>query len=853
MSRQCLYLSSAMGALIVGTGALAQVAATPANTLPADVSVGQSSSGTSPASDQPATQADQAGGSAAGKDGKSRVEERGDIVVTGNRFSKILVQPQSKSIIDAENRNLGGVGDTRQLVDITPGFNYTGAYGVTVRGVGRQTAQTVLGQENPVVEYVDGFIELDPTNIGESTLFGGNVQFLRGPGGTLYGRNSIAGSINLVTRAPTKTFTGEIEGGLGRGGYKDVGINIAGPITDNLGYRLGYQKIVEPSTQENLGTAKNAGFAVNSSYYEFQLEWHLGNFHVRNRATHLDLNNHPAYPTLLGGYNTVPVFGALSPNPQFGYSGPIATKPYQINVDDRGFDRLRGNFEDIINADLDVGFANLLYVGGYDRYHSYGDADRDLTSRSSYDGTQLAPVSFPQTIPAGTTTPVDTIVPTNYTTDYDNHDSYWSQEVRLASKPGTALNWVLGAYHFEQDNNEYFAQEIPGATDVILNPVPGTTGIDLAANPNRAEYEQRNIYHIRSTAVFGNATYNITSKLRLDTGLRYTWDHKYAKTDFRDIFYYPPLFAGDFSPLVHGATPADRNRGLSGRAALAYEFNTGSQVYLAYSRGYQSSAFSLGNILPPGNVSKPEHLDVYELGGSYTVGRFRFDGSVFYQNFHDEQIPVSVFQNLTVMGIPTNVVSSQFFNAKRAVIWGAETEGTWHPNDQSTIVLSYTYLHPKFHNFDPSNSVGPSGAIDITQPALLANGSSNPLFGAPQDLSGNQIPRAPHNKATLYGYYGIGIGKLGHIYPGGSVVYQSGYYTTPFENPLFKVGQRTIVGLTFTYRTLNEKFDVTMSLSNAFRKIYFDDVALVSVGGATERTLSYGSDRYFTFTARYRF
>ena len=74
-----------------------------------------------------------------------------------------------------------------------------------------------------VLQYVDGFLNLVPSNIAESTLFGGNVQFLRGPGGTLYGRNSLAGSVNLLSRAPTKEFTAEAEAGVGRSGWYDLG------------------------------------------------------------------------------------------------------------------------------------------------------------------------------------------------------------------------------------------------------------------------------------------------------------------------------------------------------------------------------------------------------------------------------------------------------------------------------------------------------------------------------------------------------------------------------------------------------------------------------------------------------
>ena len=796
------------------------------------------------------------------RDGKARVEER-DIIVTGARFQKLLDLPQSKSIITAEDRNLAGVGNTRQLLDVQPGFNFTEQFGINVRGVGRQTPQTLLGQENAVIQYVDGFINLVPSNIAESTLFGGNVQFLRGPGGTTYGRNSIAGAINLLSRAPTPDYTAQVQAGFGRAGSYNVGANISGPITSNLGFRVGIQEFVNPTIQKNMGSAKGAGFATNNRYIEFQLEWRVGGFHIRNRATTFTYDNQPNYPTIAaynvgapfrpaaGGAPAVAatgVFGGLSPNPQFQYSVPAPTGAYQINVDYTGYDRLRDNFQDIVNADLDIGFANLVYVGGYQKYLATGSADRDLTSRSSYDpfalGTNGAPIA-----------PVfarGTIIPTDYRASYDNKNYFWSQEARLESKSGSALSWVAGFYYFKQHFNEHYYESIANAGDVLTT--GGGGGTLRSPNPLKAEFEQRNILDIKSTAVFGNITYDILPTLRFDGGLRHTWDEKSASTDFRYIFYYPPFFAGDVSPAIHSANPFKRDKGLSGRASLAWRPSPGDQLYVSYQRGYQSSAFTLGQGLPPNNIAKSEHLDVYEIGGNLTTGRLRFDGSVFYQNFSDMQIPIATRNTGVVNGetVPVGPVFSNFTNAALARIYGAEAQVTWRPNVQSNIVASYTYLHPTFRNFCPVLTPSVCGAIDITEPATIG-GVANPLRNKPQDLSGNQVPRTPHHKASLYGYYGFDLGTAGHLYPGGSIAYQTSFYTSAFNAPRFKVDGRTIVGLTLTYRTPDDRLDVTGTVSNLFRKIYSDNGSVSSFGATATNATTYGQDQYWTVTARYRF
>ena len=849
-----LYATSAAAALIASAQPCAaqsvaigqSSAATPndnnqaANTPAAgdQSSVGPSRTG----ADVDAEAAQTAQGDTPATQGRARVEERGDVVVTGNRFQRILSQPQSKSVIDAEQRNLSGIGNIRTVIDVQPGINYTETFGLNVRGVGRQTPQTLLGQENAVLQYVDGFLNLVPSNIAESTLFGGNIQFLRGPSGTTYGRNALGGAVNLISRAPTKEFTGEVEAGGGRAGYVDVGANISGPITSNLGFRVGLQEFINPTIQKNLGTtldSKNAGFAVKNRYLELQLEWRIGGFHIRNRTTTFEYDNQPNYPSLTQ-YQTAGVFGGLAPNPQFAYAGPVPSQPYQINVNFAGYDRLRNNFQEIVNADLDLGFATLVYVGGYQQFHSSGSSDLDFTSRTSYNAATVAPGVFAP----------GTQVPTDYRANYDNNDRFWSQEARLEGKPGGRIGWVLGTYYFNQHFNEYYNNNIANATTVLTTPQVSVTNSALGTpNPNSATFEQKNIFNVHSIAGFGNITYDLTKTIQFDGGLRYTWDEKDATNNFRYVFYYPPFFAADVSPAVHSANPRRHDRGLSGRAAIAWRPSAGNQLYASYSRGYQSSAFTLGQGLPPNNIAKSEHLDVYEIGGNATLNRVRFDGSVFYQNFFDQQIPV--FRQLITPttlpnGTSSNIVSTftSFLNAPKSEIYGAELQATWRPTDHANIVASYTYLHPTFTNF--------SGVVDITQPATI-NGAANPRYQMPQNLAGSDIPRTPRNKATLYGYYGISLGNAGYLYPGGSVAYQSSFYTQPFNTDQFRVGGRAIVGLTLTYRSPNEHLDITGSVLNAFRRYYTDNGNVQIVGTTVQNITTYGQDRYWTVTARYRF
>lgn len=465
-------------------------------------------------------------------------------------------------------------------------------------------------------------------------------------------------------------------------------------------------------------------------------------------------------------------------------------------------------------------------------------------------------------------------MPTDYRSNYFNDNHFWSTEARLESKPGGPLEWVLGYYHFQQNFDEQFWENIVNATDAILTPIVGTVGVTPIPNPRRSTYEQRNIYNIRSNAVFGNVTWDINESWRFDGGLRYTIDDKDAITDFRYIYYYPPFYAADFSPLEHGATPRQRNKGLSGRAAIGWRDGMGNQIYGSYSRGYLASGFTLGQGLPgpnpddPANISDPSFLNVFELGTNWSVGRLRFDAALFYQIFQDQQIPVTARNILTITNPVTGVTTTgpvtyfRFDNAQRTDIWGGEVQVSWRPNVQSNITFSYTYLNAKFKEF--------SGVIDIFQPcnaAPLTPGTqclsatapgyfapTNPLFNSTQDLSGNELSRTPKNKLSMYGYYGIDFGSAGKIYPGGSIFYQDGFYTSIFNLPNFRVPSRVLVNLTFTYRTANDRLDLSGGVSNLFDKRYADYAALETFGtGTVTQVVSYRAPRFWSATMRYRF
>jgi iron complex outermembrane receptor protein len=801
--QQLLFVTTASGALVLGAGtALAQ---------------------TAPAS----------------APGGIVVEE---LIVTAQPHETNLESaPVAVTTFKAEERNLIGANTVRDMITLTPGV-YLSDTGVNMRGIGRQNATTLLGSDNGVAYYVNGFYNVDYNTVGESTLFGGNVQFLRGPQGTEWGRDAIGGASNLISRRPTKTFMGEALVGYGRYDWSTVGVTVAGPINDRYRVRLGIQSINQgDSASKNIAPHK-AGYDVDNFYAEFQLEGDVtDNLHFLLRSTTFSYLNTPV-ETAPGRYNTTGFQGALAPNPTYQYGVPSPTEPRQINIDQRGADRLTGNQVHILNADWNLGPATLYYVGGVAQYKSKGYSDFDNTSRASYvAGTGPGQIFVPSSAdPTVLGVPQGTVISTNITANYYNRNQYFSHELRLVGNDHEHLEWNLGAYYLKTNYNERYWEAMPDVPQ-LASPIFGTAPFAPAlANPDRAYYQQHNILRQQSAAVFGQATWHIDDVWSLTGGLRYTVDAKRATTQFRYVFWdprfgvafesTPQTVAGDIYPEAEyaGQRLKIHNDGYTGRLGVQYQPNSDLIVYANYALGYKAGSFTLGDATA-NNITRPEKLNSYEVGAKYNVTpRLRGEASVFYYDYRDFQAPITAFNPATGGSF------AQFTNIPKSEIYGIELEGDWSPTDALWLQASYTYLHARIKEF--------CCAIDNT---------TTPL-NTPRDLAGNRMPRTPENKASLAGTYTWTFAP-GSVILGGSVAYQSSWNQSVFDNPLFEVKGYTLVNSNLTWRAASNKYDLVLGVTNLTNKLYDTsiDVGGSNVGFATTHTL--GGGRFYNLQLRYRF
>jgi len=741
-----------------------------------------------------------------------------ELIVTGaKKIDDLKTLPVAATTFTAEQRNLTATNTMANLVALTPGITIS-ANGLSIRGVGRQTSETAtIGSVNPASYYVNGFYEVVSTNIGESTLYSETVQFERGPQGTRGGRESMAGTASLTARRPTTQVQGEAVAQYGSNEFWGAGANVAGPLTDTLGVRLGYQHFGQgDSYQHNIFPGVDAGGRTNNNYYELQLEWRpTDRFHAWLRSTTFDYTN-PTYYAAPATYNTVASMGSLVPNPTFGYATP-APKGRDINVDAVGVDRLRNDWVHILNADYDFGGVKLEYIGGYLGYKANGYSDYDGAGRINY--VACTPSATATCAPGTAAFPGvanGTVIPTQQIAVYNNRDHYFTHEVRFENTDKSKLDWVVGAFYFNSAYNEAYEQNLPGAPAMDAPIESFTTFAPAAPNPDRSFYQQHNVYKTNSLAGFGDILFHLNASFDVYGGLRYSVERGFATTQIRYVYYNPAYgLALDVTPGTPGGAAGSNgavfrydDRAWTGRVGVDYHLNDDTLLYAKYSRGFLPSAFNLGNVnTTTNNVAGQETLDAYEAGWKETFGpSFRADATVFYYDYHDLQIP------LTAVNPVTKTAFFAFTNFPKSRSYGLELQGTWTPTSSLWLNANYSYLNAKTVSF--------CCGVDPTDPTTAAGVS----------LDGRVLPRSPKHKASVSGAYTWDF-SAGSLILGGSVSYMSSQQQDAFDNPNYRIPAYALLNANVTWRSADNHYELSLQGTNLLDKVYPTRINNASDGG----------------------
>ncbi|PCI34237.1 MAG: hypothetical protein COB54_00105 [Alphaproteobacteria bacterium] len=601
-----------------------------------------------------------------------------------------------------------GINDATDLALFTPGLSLTetGVTGVpvyTIRGVGFDDYNA--NSSSTVGLYTDE-IGLPYATMSRGPLFDMNqIEVLKGPQGTLYGRNTTGGAINFLSNKPTEEYESGMKVGYGRYQTFDLEGYVSGQITKTLNARLsgmttqaskGWQQ--STSRDDTLGKQDVAGARLLLDWQASEDISALFRFHwYRDKSDNI-APKYFAYVPLVP--DLAPYFPApdasLVPDPQDPRAADWSAS-LRPERDNEGYGAS-------VKLDWETAIGTLTSISAYEGFSRYETND--------WDGSHIE----------------------NLDVIMDTEISSWSQELRLASAAeDNNLSWIFGGY-YSQDSMDESWQALGSQSTVFL----GTFGTVDTRYHQEAD----------TLAAFGHMEYLIDEQFRISVGLRYTHESREFSSCTYDVdgglagFYNADLGAipGLVDHIFLTSTPmevgscstVDTSRAsftvdpvsfevssfggvaeiftdkttinnLSGRLGLDWMPNDDTLVYLSYSKGFKSGGYngaaaSTWEQLAP---YREEKINAFEAGFKVTVldGSMRLNGSVFRYDYTDKQIVGFIADD--VFGLLTQLV-----NVPKAEITGAEAELEWQPDDRFYFRFGAAYLDSEVKEYSGLDGTG---------------------------------------------------------------------------------------------------------------------------------------------------
>jgi len=586
------------------------------------------------------------------------------IEVTATRRATSLADtPVAVSAVSGDELLQNGVTDPYGLTDSVPNVSIDmvdGGLNVTIRGV---TSLDNTEKGDPSVNFMlDDVIIARPQAQAVSFFDVSRVEVLRGPQGTLFGRNTTGGAINVITNRPELgEFYGRVDGGVGNYGTRQVTGVLNAPVTDDFALRAAVNFDQQdnyldggPNTNGYLDEMKdNLSFRLTGLY-----QWDTGEVTIQYNKSQID-----GQPTTY-----LPVenfYDVLDDDGNFAVQDQVDPRRFAVNSDDALYMNSNVLFKPYRDNDTDAWRLSLKQeIGPVDFFY--------VGSTRTFDSDALE--ARPQSgLP-------DTFAYNFYGTyDQDQH------EFRLASNGDDALSWQAGYFIFNEESN----------SGLRINFAPNS----VADDPALAFIQGPTIND--SIGYFAQLTYELTDELRLTAGARYSEDEK-SQRGYTVQGTYQNLEVADGQPYSNILDyESDKT---TWKVGLDYDLNEDIMVYTNISTGYKAGGFNGGCIAGSGGAGcnqteesiyyDPESLTSYEVGAKaylfdYTL---KFDAVAFMYDYQDLQLSGIVEISPGLTGLLTE-------NAAEAEVRGFELESSYVVSDYSQIDLMLTILDSEYTNF----------------------------------------------------------------------------------------------------------------------------------------------------------
>ena len=655
------------------------------------------------------------------------------VVTAQKREERLLDVPISLTALSDEQLEETGVRELKEVGEYVPNLQISAGNNfettVTIRGVGAQSRN--IGFDGRVGIYLDGVFLGQSQSLNQELLDLERVEVLRGPQGTLFGKNTVAGAVNIVTKKPGDEFEGEIGVDVGNLGYREIKGFVNVPLSDSVAAKVSVSRALRDGYVDNTFTGKDL---INTDSWAYR-----GQLRIRPNDKwdiNASIDGLIADERTLGG---IPVTDPLG----------IFPVPFVL-------DQVALSIDPTVERDLIGGALEASYTF---------DNDYTLKSITGYRSSENRFVN-----------PIDYSALDILTVDYTDTFDQFSEELQIISPDHGAFSYVAGLYYFNLDaktNREVivgndFVDGIVGtlynigAFDAFLPPAPALSNQQVSVLlGNMDPIEGLKLFSngdvtTENTALYFNGTYDLTDKMTLGIGARYSQVEKEGSwfLDGRNSGMFP---IGSTGPDKQNPTPEIFSLSedfFSPALSLSYALGDDVNIYGKFASGFKSGGFNLDFVNPGEIAANPtlqfdqESVDNFEIGlkGAFLDNRLNLNVAAFYAVYDDFQVQ----QQVDLGGGNT---ANRINNAGSVETNGLELEATFYATDDLTLQ-------------------GSLGLLDAVYEEFLGGGTEG------EDVSGNKLP-ASDISATFSVQYERPISSLASVLTiRGDVTHQGNFFTT---------------------------------------------------------------------------
>lgn len=747
----------------------------------------------------------------------------GTIVVTARRREESLQDtPISISAVTADALQERGINTVTDIGDFTPNVRFNSSVPISasnataaiyVRGIGQNDYQ--LSADPGVGLYLDGvYISRGVGNVLD-VLDIERIEVLRGPQGTLFGRNTIGGAVSVVTRKPADELSGRVQ--LTTGRYNRVQANgaidvpIADGVYSSLAFfyhnREGYVDgtlINAPDLGDTNSLAGRFALRLEPTY---NLSINIAVDGTRSREESAPnvlieaFENADAAQIYNGVFSGAPQICANPANPARLSDARCYNSQWELAPFAHG-----GTFQTIFPQFDNFGSRRYQSASDTDIWGVYGTLEWEISDNISFKS-----ITAYRSVEGFWTRDADHSPASLVQTKNDWTQDQFSQEVQLLGNAfDERLNWVIGAYYAEEEGDH---RDVVGLLDAVF-----LSGATLEAE---------------SLAFFGQATFEIVENLNLTAGIRWTEDEKtfFNNNQFivaAGVFTGAPLnpdgsglMDGDplMGPLGSSATISDD--AWTPMASLSYRWNDNLLTYISYSEGFKGGGFTQRVFPPLPNIPsfRPEFSTSYEFGFKSDLfnRRLRINGAIFRNDYTDLQITVND---------PTLGFAPIVQNAAEARIEGFELELEARPIEPLRLQAGIGYLDARYIEVDIR---GRNAGVTLD----------------------DRLQNAPEWTLSASAAYDIDIIGFGTLTPRVDWSYRSTVANDAVNTPQLIQDGYHLLNASINFLDEDERFGLRFEVKNITNEIYLGSGYFDAFGGIIEGV--YGRPREWSLSASVRF